>query len=194
MHAAPKGAPPAHAAADAASAGAAVGAPPAATSRGGHKRRYFDSSDAVSAARPASDSALSGGAPPLKASSSKICPRQQKGDVAAAVFTRGQLLFKLQPTMGHQKLAPVEGQKEDVTPLSEAPCGAAQGAAAAGSPATPAAPFTKMLTVRAGLGTRPDQMPLATPAFTVSAGAPHFSQQQLLPTGHTPYAVATLGA
>jgi hypothetical protein len=52
-----------------------------------------------------------------------------------------------------------------------------------------------MLTMRAGLGTRPDQMPLATPAFTVSAGAPHFSQQQLLPTGQpAPYATATFGA
>lgn len=110
------------------------------------------------------------------------------------VITRGQVVFKLQPTTGHQNAEEVEGQKEEVRPLSSAPWGAAQGAAEAGSPATPAAPFTKRLTLRAGFGTGPDQMPLGRFVLVMTAGAPHFSQQQFEPMGQGPYACATLGA
>lgn len=75
LHAPPKGAPLAHKAADAPSTITLVPAPPLIS--GGHHTRYFASSDEVRAARPASDKALSGGAPPRKLSASKIWPRQQ---------------------------------------------------------------------------------------------------------------------
>jgi hypothetical protein len=75
LQAPPKGAPLAHEAAVAFATITLVPALP--LNSGGHHTRYFARSDGVRAARPASDRALSGGAPPRKLSASKIWPRQQ---------------------------------------------------------------------------------------------------------------------
>jgi hypothetical protein len=193
LHAPPKGAPLVHAGAVALSAMPPPPPPPPAAARGGQRTRYFSRRALVSARRPASESALSGGAPPRKPSTWNSFPRQQKGDVGGALFTRGQLVFKLQPIVGHQNTEPVEAQKEATTPFSAAPWGAAQGAAAAGSPGAPSAPFTNRRTVRAGLGTRADQMPPGMLVIVEKAGAPHFRKQQFAPGGQLPYATVAAG-